>query len=40
MRKIASRNTLKEKMFKYLGQGYKNKENRETHTELSKLPVY
>ena len=24
---------LKEKMFKCLGQGYKNKENRETHTE-------
>ena len=23
---------LKEKMFKCLGQGHKNKENRETHT--------
>ena len=30
---------LKEKMFKCLGQGHKNKENRETHTN-SKLPVY
>ena len=25
----------KEKMFKYLGQGHKNKENRETHTKSS-----
>ena len=24
---------LKEKMFKCLGQGHKNKENRETHTK-------
>ena len=31
---------LKEKMFKCLGQGHKNKENRETHKQLSKLPVY
>ena len=36
---------LKEKMFKCLGQGHKNKENRETHTNsklivISKLPVY
>ena len=27
-----SRQQLNEKMFKCLGQGHKNKENRETHT--------
>ena len=27
---------LKEKMFKCLGQGHKNKENRETHTNQAR----
>ena len=30
---------LKEKMFKCLGQGHKNKENGETHTKKPSCPL-
>ena len=32
VKKLMPGSQLKEKMFKCLGQGHKNKENRETHT--------